>query len=421
MFNEYGDRKTNYPLCGKLIAMKEIKNDKIQELLTKGVEQIYPSRDFLENLLKSGRKISVYLGIDPTGPALHLGHAIVLAKLRQFQNLGHQVILLVGDLTSTIGDPSGKLSTRKPLTHAEVLENAKLYKRQASSILKFSGPNKVLIKYNSKWLGKLKLEEILNLASRFTVKQMLERDMFEKRMKEEKPIFLHEFLYPLLQGYDSVVLAVDGEVGGNDQTFNMLVGRDLARQILGKEKFVLTLKLLSDSAGKKMGKTEGNTVSLSENSDEMFGKVMSWSDELIIPGFELCTFMPIKKILSLKERMFSGMNPRDIKLLLAEEITSIYHRRKKAAKSKENFVKTFTEKKPENVKEIFAGKGAALIDVLIAEKIVSSKSDFRRLLKGGAVSRFDKLEIIKDPHYLIQENLYLRVGKHRFLNIKIKN
>ena len=275
---------------------------KIEELLTRGVEHVYPSREFLEARLKEGKQLSLYLGIDPTGPDLHIGHSIQLRKLRQFQDLGHKVILLIGDFTGMIGDPTDKSAARKRLTREEVLKNAENYKVQASKILDFNGKNPVELKYNSEWLSKMPFSEVIGLASHFTVQQILARDMFDKRLKEDKPIFFHELMYPLMQGFDCVAMNVDGEVGGNDQTFNMLVGRDLMKAMRGKEKFVIADKLLADPTGKKMGKSEGNMITLSDSSDEMFGKVMSWTDGMIVGGFELLTDVPMKKSLRFQRR-----------------------------------------------------------------------------------------------------------------------
>ncbi|MCX6754108.1 MAG: tyrosine--tRNA ligase, partial [Candidatus Nomurabacteria bacterium] len=296
------------------------------ELLTRGISSIYPNREFLENKIKKGEKLTIYLGIDPTGPTLHLGHAIPIKKLSELQKEGHKIILLMGDFTAMIGDPTDKGAARKQLTHKQVMTNLKNYKKQASSLISFSGKNPAQIKFNSKWLGKMNFEEVLSLASNMTVQQMLERDMFKKRVEEEKPIYLHEFMYPLMQGYDSVAMKVDGEIGGNDQTFNMLCGRDLMKTINGKEKFVITMKLLEDNSGKKMGKTEGNMIALSDTPEEMYGKVMSWTDGMIMPGFELCTNIPMFEI----EAMDESFNPRDLKMKLAKEIVSIFYNVKKA-------------------------------------------------------------------------------------------
>jgi tyrosyl-tRNA synthetase len=224
---------------------------KIEELLSRSVENIYPNADALRTELKSGKQLVFYSGYDPTAPTLHIGHGITMLKLRQLQDLGHKVIMLIGDFTGMIGDPTDKSAARQKLTREQVLENCKEYKKQAERILNFGGENSVEVKFNSEWLKKMSFEEVIELSSHFTVQRMLERDMFEKRMKEEKPIYLHEFLYPLMQGYDSVAMDVDGEVGGNDQTFNMLAGRTLMKEIKHKEKFVIATKLLADETGKK--------------------------------------------------------------------------------------------------------------------------------------------------------------------------
>ena len=340
---------------------------KIEEVLNRGVQNIFV-REELKKKLLSGEKLKVYLGIDPTGPTLHMGHAIPLKKLKQFQELGHQVILLMGDFTAMIGDPTDKTTARKQLPHKEILDNLKKYKKQVSVFLKFTGENKAEFKFNSKWLSKMKMAEILNLASHLTADQMQKRDMFVRRNEEGKPVFLHEFFYPLLQGYDSVAMKVDVEVGGNDQMFNMLVGRHLSKAILQKDKVVITMKILEDNTGKKMGKTEGNMLSFEDNPNEMFGKIMSWNDSLIDIGFELCTDVPESEIPKTS-------NPRDQKMKLAYEIVKIYHGEKKAQEAQENFENTFTKGGvPDNVLEIKAKDGIKLIDVLLSEKIVSSKT-----------------------------------------------
>ena len=265
----------------------------VKEVLSRGVGKIYPSYEALEKLLLSGKKIKLYCGYDPSSSSLHLGHAISLRKLGQFQKLGHEVIMLIGDFTGMIGDPTDKLATRKKLTRQEVLKNAKNYKKIASKFISFTGINAAKLKYNSQWLDKLTFKDLVEITSNFTVQQMIERDMFQERFKNNKPIYFHEFLYPMAQGYDSVAMDIDLEVGGNDQTFNMLVGRTLMKCLKGKEKFVLTMKLLIDSTGKKMSKSEGNMVALDEKPIEMFGKIMSWPDEIMLAGFELLTDVPM--------------------------------------------------------------------------------------------------------------------------------
>jgi len=392
----------------------------INELLTRGVAAVYPSKEFLESRLKSGDKLTIYHGVDPTGPTLHVGHSVPLFKLAQFQQLGHNIIFLIGDMTATIGDPTDKMAARVPLTREEVLKNCKLYKKQASKIIKFSGENPAKLRYNSKWLAKLSLADTFKVYSNITYAQTIKRDMFQKRIAEGKDLYLHEFMYPMMQGYDSVALDVDGEIGGNDQTFNMLVGRDLLKKLKNKEKFVVCTKLLTDASGKKMGKTEGNMVALDENANQMFGKVMSWADGLILSGFELCTRLPMEKIQEIKSKLDNGLNPRDAKLILAGEITAIYHGQKKARKAKKNFLAVFSDKsRMGEVKETKAEVGELLMDVVSREKLVSSKSDFRRLIVEGAVSNAETKEKITDPFFKITNDLTIRIGPLRFLKIKI--
>lgn len=392
----------------------------IDLFLTRGVENVYPNKDFLKNLLKKGNQLTIYLGIDPTGPTLHLGHAIVLKKLRDFQKIGHKVILLIGDFTGMIGDPTDKTATRKKLTREEVLNNAKLYKKQAETFLSFSGSNSAELKYNSKWLAKMNFGDVLELASRMTVQQMLERDMFKKREQEMKPIHIHEFMYPLMQGYDSVAMNVDGEIGGNDQTFNMLAGRDLMKQILNKEKFVITTKLLEDSTGKKMGKTEGNMITLADNSKDMFGKVMSWTDGMIIPGFELCTDVSVSEIEKIKKELEAGANPKNIKVRLAKEIVSLYHSKSEAEKAEKNFNEVFRGgAMPEEVEIVEVKKGESLIDVLISKKIVVSRGEFKRLVDDDAIGEVGG-EKIKNYDAKVLSDMNLKVGKKRFIKIIAK-
>lgn len=397
--------------------MKKI-ND---ELLTRGISSIYPSKEFLESKINKGEKLTIYLGIDPTGPTLHLGHAIPIKKLSEFQKAGHKIILLMGDFTAMIGDPTDKGAARKQLTHKEVMANLKNYKKQASSLLSFTGKNAAEFKFNSKWLSKMNFEKVLSLASNITVQQMLERDMFEKRMNEGKPIYLHEFMYPLMQGYDSVAMDVDGEIGGNDQTFNMLCGRDLMKTMNNKEKFVITVKLLEDNSGKKMGKTEGNMVALSDTPNEMFGKVMSWTDGLIIPGFELCTNISIEEIEGMKKLLDSNdVNPKEMKVNLANEIVSTFFDKKKAKEAQDNWEKTFSKKEiPTEIESVSVKESILLVDVFISQKIVSSKNEFRRLIGEGAITNMDRDEKVSSFEELAKSGVY-KIGKKRFCKIEVK-
>ena len=385
-----------------------IHEEKVEEVLTRGVENIYPSKEILKKVLLSGKILSIYNGIDPTGPTLHIGHGATLLKLRDLQDLGHKIILLIGDFTGRIGDPTDKNATRKQLSAKEVKENLKSYTKQAGRILDMK---KVQVKFNSKWLSKLSLEKVMEIASEFTLQQMIERDMFEKRVKEGQPVHLHEFFYPLMQGYDSVAMDVDMEIGGNDQTFNMLIGRTMMKN-RGKEKYVLATKLLVDPTGKKMGKSEGNMVTLEDTPENMFGKVMSWPDTLIRVAFEICTRTKIPNISDIET------NPRDQKMKLAFEIVKIYHGEEKALEAKENFINTFSKGGvPDNVPEITLKEDQKLIDILISEKVVSSKTEFRRLVGEGAITDMDKNEKIKDVEVMASRAIY-KIGKHRFIKIK---
>lgn len=392
------------------------KDEQIQTLLTKGVEQILPSREFVEKELNSGKQLTIYAGFDPTAPSLHIGHTIGLRKLRQFQDLGHKIIFLVGDFTARIGDPD-KLSARKPLTEKEIKSNLRLYKKQASKFIRFKGKNSALIKFNNKWLGKMKFADVLELASHMTVDQMLKRDMFQRRIEEEKPIYIHEFMYPLMQGYDSVAMNVDGEVGGNDQLFNMLSGRTLLKNLKNKEKFVITTKLLTDSTGAKMGKTTGNMISLTDTSIDMYRKIMNWSDELIVPGFELCTDYTLSQIENIQGELNQNINPRDIKMRLAYEIVRTCYSEKEAQKSEEVFVTLFNKKEvSEDIYEVGA-KGRTLEEIFIAEGFVLSKGELRRLVEGGAVSEFSTKKILSIEDVKKHSLGVYKIGKNRFIKI----
>ncbi len=393
----------------------------IDLFLSRGLENVFPGKDMLKKALMSGKRLSFYLGIDPTGPTLHMGHAIPMAKLAELQMLGHDIILLMGDFTAMIGDPTDKSATRKRLTRAEVLKNLASYKKQAQTFLSFSGKNPARIEFNSKWLGKMSFSDVVDLASHTTVQQMLERDMFEKRIEEKKPIYLHEFLYPLMQGYDSVALDVDGEIGGNDQTFNMLSGRDLLKVFKNKEKFVIATRLLVDPTGKKMGKSEGNMITMADSARDMFGKVMSWPDSMIISGFELCTRVPLDQIEKEKEYIASGANPRDAKIRLASSVVEIYHGIKEADKAREDFFTTFSKKSiPEDAKTVIVEKNTSLCEILKEQGLVASNTEYRRLLTGGSIKNIKTGDAIEHIETVVSEDIDIRVGKTRFLRIKVK-
>ena len=391
------------------------KKEKIKKILTRGVENIYPNKEFLEKLLNSEKKLILYLGIDPTGPNLHLGHALQLEKMKQFQELGHKIIILIGDFTATIGDPTDKHAARKPLTRKEVLANARGYKKQINIILK-----KYTLKYNSKWFRKMNFRNVLSLASHFTVQQLLERDMFTRRIKEGKPIGLHELMYPMMQGYDSILLKIDGEVGGNDQTFNMLVGRTLMKSLMKKEKFVLTLKLLTDAQGRKMGKTENNMITLNDGPKEMFGKVMSWTDEMIISGFQLCTRISLEKINIFNKELKAGENPKNLKVILAKEIVKIYHSQEEAEEAEKEFIKIFSKKgQPDKIKKYyFKNKKINPVNLLRKLQFVSSNTAARRLITEGGFKINNKRIISWKDTLEIKSGDIIQAGKRKFAKIK---
>lgn len=378
----------------KQIAEQASIQEKIQTIIEKGVKEVLPNKNFLVSLLQSGKTLTIYAGFDPTGPTLHLGHTIQLRKLRHFQDLGHTIIFLVGDFTARIGDPTDKTATRKQLTEKEIKQNLRLYKKQAEKFIRFSGKNAAQIKFNNDWLGKMKFAEVLSLASNMTVDQMLKRDMFARRMEEEKPIYLHEFFYPLMQGYDSVMMNVDGEVGGNDQLFNMMAGRTLLKQLKNKEKFVITTKLLEDSSGKKMGKTEGNMVSLIDTPEDVYGKIMSWADGLIVPAFELCTDYSMTQVAAIEKTLASGENPRDSKMQLAYEIVQSCFDQKTAQKAQDAFIATFQKKESSEITIEYRIAGRSLEQILLDEKVAESKSKIKQLVISGAISNFESGEKI---------------------------
>ena len=397
-------------------------NLKIEELLARWAEKIYPSKEDFLAALKS-KKLVIYHGVDPTSPELHLGHSTNYLLLRKFQELGHKIVLLIGDFTAQIGDPTGRLSARKSLTKKQVLENCQRYKEQAGKILDFeSNKNPVQIEFNSKWLAKMNLEEVIKLSANFTVGQMLKRNMFQERIEKNQEIFLHEFLYPLLQGYDSVAMKVDAEVGGSDQTFNMLVGRDLVKNYLGKEKFVVTTLLLENpKTGKKlMSKSEGGYISLDEKPEEMYGKVMALPDEVIIPCFKLCTEVSLAEIKSFEEDLdFKTVNPRDLKARLAEEIVKIYHGQGAGRKAGEEFEKVFKKGEvPTEIPEVkIKETELPILDLLVRIKIASSKSEAKRLIlqKGVRINR--QIETDWQKKIGIKEGMIIQAGKRKFVKI----
>jgi tyrosyl-tRNA synthetase len=392
----------------------------ITEFLTRGVEEVIDAKEF-EKLLLSGKRITAYLGIDPTGSDIHLGHSILLRKMRKLQDWGHEVILLIGDFTAMIGDPTGRDAARQPLTTEQVLENAKDYQKQAASILDFDGENPVIIKYNSQWLSGLNFGSIVDLAANFTVQQMLERDMFQRRISEGKPISLHEFLYPLMQSYDSVHMGVDLEFGGTDQLFNMLVGRTLMRKLKNKEKHVLAVTLLEGSDGRKMSKSFQNHIPIRSESKDMYGKIMSIKDELIVRYFWLTTNLSKEKIDEMEKEVKSGGNPRDFKMALGREIVTMYHGEAAAKEAEAAFVSQFQKGAlPDEMPEIkVSKKSLLLVDLLVEADLVKSKSDAKRLIKEGAVKLNGEAIKEMDAEVTLKSGDVLQKGKREFRKILV--
>lgn len=386
----------------------------IDELLERGVEHIYPSKDLLKKELSSGKRLKLYCGFDPSGPSLHVGHAITINKLSAFQALGHEVIFLIGGFTGMIGDPTDKKATRKKLTKEDVAANSAHYVEQAKPYLDFDGANSATVLNNYDWQSKLSFADLIEVASNFTVGQMLVRDMFQVRIAEEKPIYLHEFLYPLAQAYDSLEMDVDLEVGGNDQLFNMMAGRDLMKAVKGKEKFVMTLKLLADENGTKMGKTEGNALFLDATAKEMFGQVMSWPDGFIAPAFELCTKKSWEEVLEIKKALESGVNPMESKLSLALEIVSLVHGSEAAQEAREYFRSTVQDKQiPSDIKSV---SGATVMEAIVNYFGDSkSKSDIKRLFAQGAVSVNDVKVAVLDLS--VKSGDVIQVGKREWMRV----
>ncbi len=370
--------------------MTTVKTDPeiIQRILEKGVEQVLPSKDSLKEKLLSGQRLNIYQGFDPTGETLHIGHSVGMRKLEDFRKLGHHVIFLIGDFTARIGDPTDKAATRKMLSKEDVAKNMKKYIEQASHIIDINNTdNPVEVMYNSTWLEKLDFGDIINLASEFTVQQLLKRDMFQKRLEANKPIHLNEFLYPLMQGYDSVMMDIDIEVGGNDQLFNMLAGRDMVMNHLNKEKLVLAGKLLEDPNGDKMGKTTGNMIRMDDKPEDIYGKVMTFTDGMILLGFEILTVATLEELETYKERLKSGENPMILKKELALRVTEEITSKEEAQKAQQYFQEVFQNREDsENIQEIEVEKSTFSIgDLLVTVGFAGSKSIARRLIDQGAV------------------------------------
>ncbi len=390
------------------------------KLIKRGADEILTEAD-LKKKFESGKQLVIKAGFDPTAPDLHFGHTVLLNKLRHFQDLGHKVIFLIGDFTGRIGDPSGINKTRPILDAKDLVENAKTYEKQVYKILK---KDLTEIKFNSEWCDKLGADGLIGLASKYNVARMLERDDFNKRFTSNKSIAIHEFLYPLVQGYDSVALEVDVECGGTDQKFNLLVGRELQRDYGQEPQVVITVPILEGLDGvKKMSKSLDNYIAIDENPDDMFGKIMSISDELMWRWFELLSFIPEEEIAKLKAEMDSGKNPRDIKFVLAEELVDRFHNEGDGEKCKDTFLKRFQKgQMPDDIESIqvdIEGDSILLVNLLKDTKMIASVSEGNRLIKQGGIKidsekvEDQKLEVNKGS-----ENIY-QVGKRKFLKIKV--
>jgi tyrosyl-tRNA synthetase len=398
----------------------DVKIDKkiIYRILNKAVEQVLPDKETLEEKLLSGERLNIYQGFDPTAPTLHIGHTVGMRKLEDFRKLGHNVIFLIGDFTARIGDPSDKeearASARKVLTKEEIAENLKLYVDQASHVIDIENKdNPVKILYNSTWLEPLDFGDIIDLASEFTVQQMIKRKMFQKRLEEDKPIYLNEFLYPLMQGYDSVMMDIDVEVGGNDQLFNMLAGRDMVRNHLNKEKIVITGKLLTTAGGDKMGKSEGNMIKLSDDPKDIYGKVMAFTDEQIVDGFELLTSADLDEIEKINKRFKGNENPMTLKKELAFRVTSELKSKEDAKSAQKYFESVFQNRSTDtDLKKVKVNQKEYNILELITEvSLAPSKSQARRLIEQNAVSIDNKKVDDWQKTVTLTQPITLKVGK----------
>ena len=400
--------------------MSFLKTEDQIKIIQQGSEEIVPLDELkqkLDSSQKSNKPLVVKLGCDPSRPDLHIGHAVVLRKLRQFQDLGHQAVLVIGDFTAMIGDPSGRNKTRPQLTLEQAKSNAESYMDQAKIILDIET---LKICNNSQWLNSMNFSEVVSLASKYTVARMMERDDFEKRYKSEIPITIHEFLYPLAQAMDSVHLKADIELGGTDQKFNLLVGRDIQREHDQEPQVILTVPLMEGTDGvEKMSKSYDNQIGLTDSPDEMYGKTLSIPDNMIEKYFLLGTNVDDDKMMNIKNILADEkVNPRDLKRELARKIVEMYHSKDIAIKAQENFDRIFIRKDiPEDIPEFQLDNDMLLVEVLISNELVSSKSEARRLIEQGAVKINDQKCLDRDHNIKKDESLVIKVGKRRFLKI----
>ena len=418
---------SNFNMAYSKASINMIDTDpkKIDELLNRAVEEILPNKENFKKLLQK-KRIKVYLGVDPTAPRLHLGHTIGLKKLQEFADMGHEAILVIGTGTVLAGDPSLRDKARPQISEEEIKENIKTWKEQAGKILDFS---KVKIEYNGDWLLKLTLTDILRIASHISAIKLFQREMFQKRIKKGNTVWMNETLYPLLQGYDSVVMDMDIEIGGTDQVFNMLIGRELQQKMRNKEKFVLTFPMILGIDGKQMSKSSGNCIWLLDSADQMFGKTMSIPDGLILSYFELLTEVSSKQIFQMKKDLKNKkLNPRDAKARLAFEVVKLYHSKEKAKKAEEEFNRIFKDKKTPSKMPIFiAPKNEyQILDFLIWLNLAKSKGEARRLIAQGGIkiiketkNKKQETRILKDwqGEIKMEGGMIVQVGKRKFVRI----
>jgi tyrosyl-tRNA synthetase len=385
--------------------------NELQELLTRGVANIIPNKKLLEEKLASGEKLNIYLGIDPTAPNIHLGHSVALRKLQRFAALGHNVTFLVGDFTAKIGDTSDKETERPQLSDEEIKSNLETYKKQAEKIIDFE---KVEIRFNSEWLSRLSFEETIRLIGKFSLNDFISRELIKKRLNEGKSVGLLETIYPVMQGYDSMILNTDLQIGGTDQTFNMQAGRALLKD--KKESFVMATEFLSGTDGRKMSKTWGNAIWLTDKPEEIFGKVMSITDSVVIEYFTLATNVPFSNIEEFKKELETA--PMQVKKKLAHIIVSELYGNEKADKAKENFEKTVQNKElPSDIKKIETGKDILVVDFIANNNLLESRSEAKRLIEqGGIVFNEHKVDLFTK----ISENGILKIGKRNFIEVNIK-
>jgi tyrosyl-tRNA synthetase len=392
----------------------DISPEKVDALLSRGVEDVLVA-DHLRQAILSGRQLRVKWGIDPTSKTIHIGRAIVLSKLREFQDLGHTIVFIVGDFTAQVGDPSDKLEKRPMLSEAEVKENLKNYKAIAGKILDMK---KVEFFYNSRWLAKLTFKETCQLAETFSVQQMISRRNFAERIEKGQEVSLREFLYPLMQGYDSVMVKADVELGGTDQLFNLKAGRLIQKHYGQPEQDILMTAMLEGTDGRKMSSSWGNVINITDEPNDMYGKIMAVRDDLVIKYFTLCTRVPLSEIEALKQQLSAGANPRDVKMRLAREIVTLYHGKDASITAEKEFVETFSGGGvPENLETLTADPTRLLADVLVERGALPSKAQWRRLIDEGAILNVETKEKITDPFWKASPGVY-RIGKKTFIRFQ---